>query len=177
MRCKTLSSETIYEDPWTRVVRDEVRWDNGHQGTYSVVIKPPGVSVIAVTSAGSVILTREFRYALGAYSLEAVSGAIEPGEEPVDAAHRELVEEIGFKAETMTPLGLVHPFTAGVSSPSHLFLAEGLSPTATNPDPGEVIEPVEMSLRDAVAEVVAARIVHGPTCVALLLAERHLAAR
>jgi ADP-ribose pyrophosphatase len=177
MRCKTLSSTTIHEDPWTRVIRDEVLWDSGHQGQYTVVIKPPGVSVIALTPAGTVILTREFRYALGEYSIEAVSGAIEPGEEPVEAAHRELAEELGLKAETMTPLGLTHPFTAGVSSPSHLFLAEGLSPTEANPDPGESIEPVAMPLSDAVAAVVAARIVHAPTCVSLLLAERHLANR
>ncbi|MCB8819097.1 NUDIX hydrolase [Microvirga rosea] len=177
MRCRTLSSSTIYEDPWTRVVRDDVRWDNGHEGQYTVVVKPPGISVIALTAAGTVILTREFRYALGDYSVEAVSGAIEPGEQPIAAAQRELIEEIGLKAEKMTPLGLVHPFTAGVSSPSHLFLAEGLSPATSNPDPGEDIEPVEMSLSDAVAEVVAARIVHAPTCVSILLVERYLAAR
>ncbi|MGO4572017.1 NUDIX hydrolase [Microvirga sp. 2TAF3] len=177
MRCETLSSETIYEDPWTRIVRDDIRFADGHTGRYTVVVKPPGVSVIAVTAAKTVILTKEFRYALGEYSIEAVSGAIEPGETPLEAAYRELVEEIGVKSEKLTPLGLVHPFTAGVHSPSHLFLAEGLTRTETHPDPGEYIEPVEMPLSDAVAQVVAARIVHAPTCLSLLLAERHLADR
>src|SRR4051794_33000624 len=129
MRCETLSSETIYEDPWTRIVRDHVRYADGRTARYTVVDKPPGISVIALTEAGTAILTKEYRYALGGYSIEAVSGAIEPGETPLDAAHRELAEEIGIKAERMMPLGLTHPFTAGVRSPSHLFLAEGLSRT------------------------------------------------
>jgi ADP-ribose pyrophosphatase len=177
MRCETLSSETIHEDPWTRIVRDDIRYTNGQTGRYTVVIKPPGVSVIALMEDKTVILTREFRYALGDYSIEAVSGAIEPGEAPIEAARRELMEEIGVKADRLTPLGLVHPFTAGVRSPSHLFLAEGLARTSARPDPGEYIEPVEISLPDAVAQVVAGQIVHAPTCLSLLLVERHLAAR
>jgi ADP-ribose pyrophosphatase len=175
MRCETLSSEMIYEDPWTRIVRDDVRYANGNTGQYTVVVKPAGVSVIVLKEDGTVILTKEFRYAFGDDSVEAVSGAIEPGETPPEAAHREIAEEIGVTVETLTPLGLVHPFTAGVHSPSHLFLAQGLARTTARPDANEVIEPVEMSLSDAVTEVLAGRIVHAPTCLALLLAERHLA--
>lgn len=177
MRCETVSSQTIYEDPWTRIVRDDIRYADGTTGKYTVVMKPPGVSVIVLTTARTVILTKEFRYAFGDYSIEAVSGAIEPGETPLEAARREVAEEIGMTAGTMTFLGLVHPFTAGVHSPSHLFLAEGLGPTTARPDPGEHIEPVEMTLSDAVSAVIAGQIVHAPTCLSLLLAERHLAGR
>lgn len=177
MRGKTTSSETIYEDPWTHVRLDDVHFADGHRGSYAVVTKPAGVNVVALTSSGTLILVKEYRHALGDYSIEAVSGAIEPGETPTAAAHRELAEELGFVATRLTPLTVVQPFTAGVNSTSHLFLAEGLAPTLSRPDPGEYIEPVEMSLSDAVEGVVNGKIVHASSCLAILLAERHIAGR
>lgn len=177
MKCETITSEILYEDRWNRIVRDDVRWSDGHEGQYTVVYKPPGISVIALTEHGTVILTREFRYALRKHCIEAVSGAIEANELPERAAHRELAEEIGFSAEKLTSLGLVHPFTAAVHSPSYLFLAEGLTPVETSPDPGEYIEKIEIPFVEAVAKVLDSQIEHAPTCLALLLVERHLASR
>src|SRR4051812_5189317 len=67
------------------------------------------VTVVAVTPAGDFVLVRQHRYGIGAVTLEAAGGIIDPGEEPEAAALRELREETGHVGSSIEPLGVVHP--------------------------------------------------------------------
>ena len=86
---------------------------------------PDWVNVIAVTIEGLVILVRQFRFGSGAVSTEIPAGMVDPGEQPLAAARRELLEETGFAAERWTGLGSVDPNPAFLGNRCHLWLADG----------------------------------------------------
>lgn len=157
-----------YRDPWVRLCRDEVTRPDGKAGSYAVVYLKPGVCVIAVDAQDRVYLTYEFYYGVGRVTLEAVSGGIEAGEDPLPTAKRELAEELGIEAERWTELGWVDPFTANVVSPTRLYLAEQLSLGRAAPEGTEQIECVRIDFDEAVRRVMASQITHAPSCVAIL---------
>jgi len=144
-----LRSREVYRDPWIALRRDEVMRPDGEPGSHCVLHLKPGVSVLALDEDGTVYLTDEFHYAIGRNSLEAVSGGIEAGEEPQQAARRELEEEIGLVAAEWLELGTVDPFTSIVVSPTRLFLARQLQPGTRAPEGTEQIRTVQVSLDEA----------------------------
>ncbi len=162
------SSAEIYADPWITVRRDEVQRPDGLPGTHCVVNLKAGVSVLAVGDDGLVHLTEEFHYAVGRVGLEAVSGGIDAGETPIDAARRELREEMGIEAARWTPMGVIDPFTSVVLSPTALFIAEGLTFGTAAPEATEQIRHVTMPLAEALEQVREGGITHGPSCVLIL---------
>jgi ADP-ribose pyrophosphatase len=155
-----------------RVTQDDVLRPDGRPGTYTVVRIQFGVSVLAVDVAGNAHLTEEFRYAIGRPSLEVASGGRDGDESPLDAARRELREELGIEAAEWTHLGFVDPFTSMLLSPTHLFLARGLRFGEPRHEATEQIRRVTMPLAEAVAAVMDGRITHAPSCVVILKAAR-----
>ncbi len=131
----------------------------------------PGVAVLALDDAGHVHLTEEFHYGIGRDALEVVSGGIEPGEDALVTAQRELAEELGIRAAEWTELGSVDPFTTIVVSPTRLFLARGLSLGAAECEGTERIRHRSMPLAEAVDAVLSSRITHAPSCVLILKAQ------
>ena len=113
---KIVASQIVYSDPWTELRKDDVIRPDGKAGTHSVVRIKPGISVLAIDEDDSVYLTDEFHYAVGRHSLEVVSGGIDPGETALEAAQRELREEIGIDAAEWSHVGTVDPFTSSLVS-------------------------------------------------------------
>lgn len=170
-----IRSETVYQDPWIQVVRDQVLRPDGSPGTYGTVQLKSGVCVVGLDHERRVHLTREFHYAVGRITLEGVSGGIESDEQPLLAAQRELAEEIGLAAQRWTCLGTVDPFTAAIHSTVTMYIAEELTAVPTNPEATELIEHVVLPLETAVQMVRQGQISHSPTCIILLeLALRQL---
>lgn len=171
---KIIRRNEVYRDPWVRVKQDDVLRPDGKPGTYCSIDVKPGVTVLALDAEGYVYLMEEFHYAVGRVTLEASSGGIEPGEDPLLAAQRELQEELGITAARWQPLGVIDPFTANVSSPAALFLAMELTHGATSHEGTESIQPVRLSFAAALDAVMEGRITHAPSCVLLFKAERWL---
>lgn len=165
---EVLSSHTVYENPWIRVQEDRTAYPTGRTGIYGIVHLKPGVTVLALDANQNAYLTREYRHALGTSSLELVSGGIEPHESPLDAAQRELREELGIVADQWQALGCINPFTAVVNSPAWLFVARGLRFGTANPDPEEHITLSVVPFAEAMAMVTDGRISHGASCVTIL---------
>ena len=128
----------------------------------------PGVTVLALDTHGDVYLTEEFHYGVGAVTIEAVSGGIEPNEQSAVAAARELQEELGIKAGHWIDLGTYDPFTANVVSPTQLYLAQQLTFGPQSLEGTELIRCVRMPLLDAVQHVLDGGIRHTPSCLAIL---------
>lgn len=165
-------SEVIYADPWTLLRKDYVTRPDGKQGTYCVTYIKPGVSVLAIDENSQAFLTKEFHYGVGKETLELVSGGIDQDESPLQAAKRELLEELGIQAGCWTPLGETDPFTANVISPTHLFLATELTHVESQQEGTEVIEKIRLPFSKVVDKVLNSQITHAPTCLAVLKADR-----
>jgi ADP-ribose pyrophosphatase len=167
---KIRSTREAYRDRWVSLTIDEVVRPDGQTGTFAVVEIQPGVCVIVVDDNGVVHLTEEYRHAIGRPSIEGVTGTIEPGEDSLAAARRELLEQFGIEAVNWTPLGTVDPFTSTVRGPVHLYLAERLTFGRPHHDGADRARPVRMPLAEAGQAVSEGRITHAPSCVAILQA-------
>jgi ADP-ribose pyrophosphatase len=119
----------------------------GKQKTYKVVDHPGGAGILAVRGE-EILLVEQFRPAVGKTILELPAGIIDPGETPLAAAQRELLEETGFTAGKWSSLGKVYA-TPGYSSETiHLFLAEELHPGEQQLDDGEDIAVRTVAISD-----------------------------
>ena len=167
-------SHAIYKDAWLEVRKDDVIRPDGVAGTHGVVFLKPGVSVLALDDKQHVFLTDEFHYGVGRNTIEVVSGGREPDEPPLEAARRELEEELGIIASEWIPLGSFDPFTTMLSAPAELFLARQLKFGDSRPEGTENIRCVTMSFDEAVAMVMDGQITHGPSCTVILKAARFL---
>ena len=166
-----------YKNPWISVREDKVTRPGGGDGLFGIVTMKPGSSVLALTEEGDVFLTKEYKYGIARSSLEVVSGALDEDEQPIDAAKRELREELGLEADTWIDCGKIDPFTTVVNSPNYMFLCFGMRQSAQQLDPGEVLSFHRVKFSRAVDMALNGEITHGASCVLLLKAERMLRER
>ena len=107
------------------------------------------MAVLAVDEGGSAFFVRQFRYPIGQELLEAPAGKLEAGENPLDCAKRELLEECGVAAEGWTELGPIYTSPGFCDEAIWLFLARGLSQKAPSPDEDEFLDIVKMPYTEA----------------------------
>ncbi|MCA8932283.1 MAG: NUDIX hydrolase [Rhodospirillaceae bacterium] len=115
--------------PWVEVIERSVRYAEGEAPrTYHAVGQADYVGVLALTADDRVPLVRLYRPAIEDFSLELPAGLLEDGESPADCAGRELMEEAGFRAGRLLPLGTLNPDTGRLSNRLHGFCALDLAP-------------------------------------------------
>lgn len=163
-----------YKNPWIEVIEEKVIRPDGKPGLFGVVKAVEGVSVLPMDDKGFVYLIDEFHYALGRNDIETASGGREKGEEWIETAKRELKEETGIEAQEWIDLGTVEPLTAIVQCPQRLFLARKLSFSKNNLDESEDIKLVKMKFEKAVQMVMDSKILHAPSCILILKADKYL---
>lgn len=163
-----------YKNKWIEVTEDQVIRPDGKPGIFGIVNMLGGVSVLPLDDEGYVYMTEEFHYAIGAEDVEVASGGIDGNESSIEAAKRELKEELGIEADEWIDLGLVNPFTAIIKSPQQIFLARNLKFGKDNQEVTENIKLVKVKLEDAVKMVIDSVITHGPSCVLILKANEYL---
>lgn len=161
-----------FKNDLIQVNEDQVIQPDGKPGSYATVALPAGVCVLPLADDGTVYLTSQFRYALGAESLEVVSGAIDEGEHPETAARRELREELGIEAGELIGLGQMQIDTSIIKAPVNFYMARNLTFVAPQPEGSETIKMVKLKFDEAVRQVMDGVILHGPSCVLILKAAR-----
>lgn len=172
---KIKSRSAKYRSELIELYEDEVIKPDGEPGTYTTVRFKAGVSVLPVDEKGFAYLARDFRYAVGRETLEVVGGAIDEGETRLDAARRELKEELGIEADELIELGQVDPITSLADSPAYLFLATGrLRFKEKELEGGENVRTVKVELHEAVRMVMQSEVTHGSSCVLILRANDYL---
>jgi ADP-ribose pyrophosphatase len=163
-----------YKNPWIEVIEDQVVNPSGQDTIFGVVKMKPGLSVLALDDANNVYLTREFHYALGDYNYEVVNGGIEPKENVLTAAKRELKEELGITAKTWISLGRTQPFTTAVKADMDQFLARNLKFGKAKNDKNEIIKLIKVPFTKAIKMVMNNQITHSPSALLILKAYFYL---
>lgn len=164
------SSEVLFRHPLFELRRDQLEADDAARREALVLEAPLWVNVVPRLTDGRVVLVRQWRFGIGAPTLEIPGGMVEPGENPAAAAARELLEETGYRAARIAPLGEVEPNPAFLANRCLTFLATGLERVgAPEGDGEEELEVVLERLEDLPARVAAGEIRHALVVAALYL--------
>ena len=139
-----------------------------------VVAQPPDwVNVVALTPDHRIVMVRQFRFGIDAFSLEIPGGVMESGEDPVAAGLRELREETGFAGTGARLMGSVHPNPAIQSNRCHfVFVEQAQATSAMEWDADEEIEVMTRPVAEVLELAHAGGITHGLVLDALLFFER-----
>jgi ADP-ribose pyrophosphatase len=163
----------IYKNEFLELFEDKVVQPDGEDGEYATVRMKAGVCTLAIDDEDNVYLTRQFRYALGADSLEVIAGGMEEGS-PLENAKREAREEMGIEADEWIDLGTAETDTSIVHSQAHFFVARKLKFAEPEREGTEEMESVRMSFDAAVEKVLSGEIKHALSCVLILKAKLKL---
>lgn len=134
--------ETVsFDNPWIAVHEFPVTMPSGDPGRYGVVhFKNRAIGVLPLDEEGYTWIVGQHRFPFDAYSWELPEGGGPLAERPEDAAHRELEEETGIKAEKLTQIGTWHLSNSVTDEIAIAYIATGLSSGEFAPDPTEVLE-------------------------------------
>ena len=165
-----ISSEEIYHGKIVHLFRDTVRLPNGNLAVREVMRHMGAAAIVPITESGNVVLVRQYRYPFSEVMLEIPAGKIDPGEDPMACARRELLEETGFEAAELTSLGVYYPSVAVMDEKIHLYLAKGLTFHATNPDADEFLDVEQRPLCEMAEAVMRGDVPDGKTQTAILKA-------
>jgi ADP-ribose diphosphatase len=168
---RTLGREYVYRSPWCAFRLDEVALPGGAEIEYGILESGGFAAVVPLTDGGDVVLVRQWRQPLGAFTLELPSGGVDAGEQPGEAAGRELFEETGYRAEGLERLASVHTSTGRSTEICYLFscraVRDGRGPW---PEPTEFIRVLEVPFGDALGQVRSGGITDAATVLGLLWA-------
>ncbi len=127
----TLSTRYLIQRPWLTARVDKVRLPNGVVNPEHYVLEyPDWVNVIAITRDGQFVMVRQYRHAMDVVLTELCAGVVEQGEEPLQAAQRELLEETGYSGGTWREIMTIGQNPSICDNITHCFLAQGVTLTA-----------------------------------------------
>ncbi|HEX2670357.1 MAG TPA: NUDIX hydrolase [Polyangiaceae bacterium] len=171
---QVLSDTALVSQHWLEVREQRVRLANGHEiDRFHLIRGPHWAGVLCLTPEREVVMVRQYRHGFGAPSLELPAGVVEPGEEPIEGARRELREETGFDVESIEPLISVAPEPARHSTRAHFFFARAASNvTALSLDKSEELEVLLVPVAELLELIDRGEIVHAAHIGAVLLAWR-----
>ena len=163
--------EVLLETRRFRVERVTQRMPDGQEHAREVVRHPGAVVILPLLEQG-IIMVRNYRVAVGRTLFELPAGTLDPGEAPLETAHRELAEETGYRAARMEPLVSFYMSPGILDERMHVFVARDLTPGKMDLDAGEQLEPFAITWDKALALLARGEIEDGKTIAALLYYER-----
>jgi 8-oxo-dGTP pyrophosphatase MutT (NUDIX family) len=165
-----LKTEYLLRSPWRDIRKDRVRLHTGDEIVYTYLEAPEAAFVVPLTTDGKIVVVRQYRHPPRAWVWEVVGGGVGP-EGPLEAARRELAEEIGGRCREMVLLGSFYALSGALSSRHHAFLALDVELGETHREPMELLETVLLEPDDAFERARDGRIDESQSALALLMAE------
>jgi len=179
-RATVLSSEVVYQGPLFRVLHDKLIEPGGRQNERDVIRHNGSVVILALDTSKSkkdpwIVMERQYRHAANQYLWELPAGKVDPGEEPLAGAKRELIEETGYQAKKWRPLVEYYASPGFLGESMKVFVAEGLQAGDARPEEDEEIELRLVKLKDVLKMIDKGAIQDGKTLTSVLLYERQKA--
>jgi len=172
-----MKTERLFHGRIIDLVLEAVEDPLGNVRQREIVSHPGGSVVIPLLENGDVLLVRQYRYPLKKFILEAPAGKLEPQEDPLEAAKRELQEETGYTAEKYEKLTAMYTTPGFCNEILHIYLATGLkkSKSGQNLDEGEQSLTVgQIPFSTAMEMIESGEIADSKTIAGIFLTERKL---
>ncbi len=170
---KPLKSNLILDGKMLKVSIDDLVLPNNEACQFEIVRHPGAAVIVPIDSKGNITLVKQYRYVCNEWLLEVPAGKLDPGEEPMDCARRELQEETGLQAKKLAELGMIYPTPGFCDEALWLYLATDLTHTQQNLDRDEVLEIQTYSLKQAVEWTLNGTIRDAKTICAILRAAEY----
>ncbi|AUS27280.1 NUDIX hydrolase [Paenibacillus sp. P2(2022)] len=163
---KTVSTQPIFEGKVITVQVDTVELPDGSTGKREIVKHPGAVAILALHE-GKMLVVDQYRQAMGRCEVEIPAGKLERGEDPMEAAGRELREETGYTAKSLKLLHSFYTSPGFADEIIHLYVAEELERGEMEPDEDEFLELFEVTLEEAHTLIREGRISDAKTILAV----------
>ena len=178
-KAKLLSSVVAYDGPLFRVMHDKLIEPGGKQSERDVIRHSGSVVVLAIDNSKNkrdpwIVVERQYRHAANQFLWELPAGKLDPGEDPLAGAQRELEEETGYRAKKWKPFVEYYASPGFLGESMKVFLAEGLTPGHPHPEDDEEIELRLVKLSDVVKMIEKGAILDGKTLTSVLLYARQM---
>jgi ADP-ribose pyrophosphatase len=176
-KAQLLSSDVVYQGPLFRVTKDRLIEPGGKESTRDVVRHNGSVIILAIDSSKSkrdpwIVMERQYRHAAGRFLWELPAGKLDPGEEPLAGAQRELEEETGYRAKKWKLMVEYFASPGFLGESMKVFLAEGLVSGDAHPEEDEDIELRLIKLSEILKQIEKGAIMDGKTLSSVLLYAR-----
>ena len=172
-----LSSEVVYQGNLFRVLHDKLIEPGGKHSERDVIRHHGSVVILAIDTTKSkkdpwIVIERQYRHAALRYLWELPAGKLDPGEDPLEGAKRELAEETGYQARKWKPLVEYYGSPGFLGESMKVFIAEGLVAGDAHPEDDEQIEFRLVKLSDLLKMIDKGEIIDGKTLTSVLLYAR-----
>ncbi|MFQ5699758.1 MAG: NUDIX hydrolase [Myxococcota bacterium] len=162
-----MNPRVLYEGAFLRLEVERVELPNGNRIELEIVHHPGAAAVVPFLDAERILMLRQYRHAAGGYLWEIPAGKLEPGEDPLECARRELEEETGYRTGRIERVGSLLTTPGFSDERIHLFFAWELEAGASAHEAAEVISVHEVDVDEALARIDRGEIVDGKTLAAL----------
>ncbi|HWF45195.1 MAG TPA: NUDIX hydrolase [Candidatus Kapabacteria bacterium] len=166
---RRITTELLHKNPWWEYRRDEYLHPEGSQGEFFYVHTRGAVFVIPELADGRLMMLRQFRYLNQRESLEFVGGGVKEGKSREESAREELLEEAGYQASELIPLGWFNPMNGASDEECYVYLARGLVSGEAKPEASEEFEPVLVTFDELVGLICSGEVWDGMTLAAFAL--------
>ncbi len=169
MSVKVHKITNLYHGKIFNVVLEKVTLPNGAIKDREIVRHPGAAAMVPLLDDGKVVLIKQYRHAVGEFLWEIPAGTLEPDEEAIECARRELVEETGYEASSFDKLAEILPAPGYTDEHIHIFLATGLTLADQKLEDDEVLALQPMAFRTALEMITKGEIQDAKTIAGLLL--------
>ncbi|MHC1782726.1 MAG: NUDIX hydrolase [Anaerolineaceae bacterium] len=174
MKFEWLSQKNQYVGHAFQVEKVEIRLPDGNSRFFDLVTHSGAVTIVPVDAEGGIWFVRQFRVGSNSELLELPAGTLDAGEDPLHCAKREIREEIGMAAGSMTKIGEMYLAPGYSTEYMHIYLATGLVHNPLTPDADEFLETEIIPIEKAFEMAARGEIKDSKSLAALLLAQPHL---
>ncbi len=174
---KTVSEKHIYKGNIINVDNLTVTLPDGRQATRDIVRHPGASVIVPLNEKGEVYMVRQFRKPIDTVTLEIPAGKLDPGEDPLVCAKRELKEETGLDAKEIRHLVSIHSTPGFSDEVLHLYSATGLSEGESCADEDEFISTERYPVAELIEMILNGRITDAKTIIGVLLADKILSGK